>query len=220
MSSPRERLPQRAAPRDHRRPLDRQCRCLCRSSQRPGLPRISISRSTRSEAEGSATLSGAIGIQALGRFTIHRRNAHNRVHLGRRELGALSFGIGAYLEALGRRQNSFFRAKLLLLTLVPKRSRRSRRELRPLGVAVGDEAPAAPFDVDLFIILPGATTLPPREAPVGQRPEFGSSPDEFRRTPGKAVAIAAIINEGCLERQLYPSDLGEIDIPAQRSLAR
>jgi hypothetical protein len=31
----------------------------------------------------------------------------------------------------------------------------------------------------------------------------------------KAVAVAAILNEGCLQRRLYARDLGEIDIAAQ-----
>ena len=36
----------------------------------------------------------------------------------------------------------------------------------------------------------------------------------------KAVAIAAVVDEGGLERRLYPRDLGEIDIAAQLAAAR
>jgi Holliday junction resolvase-like predicted endonuclease len=32
------------------------------------------------------------------------------------------------------------------------------------------------------------------------------------------VAIAAVVDESGLQRRLYASDFGEIDIPAQRSL--
>ena len=36
----------------------------------------------------------------------------------------------------------------------------------------------------------------------------------------KTVPIAAIVDESGLERRLYPSDLGEVDIPTQRPLIR
>ena len=36
----------------------------------------------------------------------------------------------------------------------------------------------------------------------------------------KTVAVAAIVDESGLERRLYPGDLGEVDIPPQRPLAR
>ena len=80
-------------------------------------------------------------------------------------------------------------------------------------------APAAPFDVDLFILLPVRQRfLLEKRLSVSDRNLVVVRMNFGERQ--KAVAIAAIINEGCLERRLYPSDLGEIDIPAQRSLAR
>ena len=36
----------------------------------------------------------------------------------------------------------------------------------------------------------------------------------------KAVAIAAVVDEGGLERWLYPGNFGEVDVPSQRPLAR
>ena len=53
--------------------------------------------------------------------------------------------------------------------------------------------------------------------PVGDRDLVVVGMD-FRKRQ-EAVAVAAVVDEGGLERRLYPRDLGEIDIAAQLAAA-
>ena len=79
--------------------------------------------------------------------------------------------------------------------------------------------PAASFAVGLFVLLAlGQGFLLKKRLSIGDRNlvivrmDFGEGE--------KAVAIAAIVDESGLERRLYPGNLGEVDIPPQRPLAR
>ena len=79
--------------------------------------------------------------------------------------------------------------------------------------------PAAGAPVDLVLgVAMRALFLGDQRLPVGDRDLIVVGMD-FRERQ-EAVAVAAVVDEGGLQRRLYPRDLGEIDIAAQLPAVR
>src|SRR5947208_3214729 len=70
----------------------------------------------------------------------------------------------------------------------------------------------------LFGLAVGALFVSDQRLPVGDGNLIVVGMDLRERQ--KAVAVAAVIDEGGLERRLYPRNLGEIDIAAQLAAVR
>ena len=115
-----------------------------------------------------------------------------------------------------------------LLAVSRPRSRRPRLR-RGLRVASGGHAPprgagagaaaAAGAAVDLVLgVAMRALFLGDQRLPVGDRDLIVIRMDFGERQ--EAVAVAAVVDEGGLERRLYPRDFGEIDIAAQLPAVR
>jgi len=80
-------------------------------------------------------------------------------------------------------------------------------------------ATAARAAVDFFLGLAmRALFVGDQRLPVGDRDLIVIRMD-FRERQ-EAVAVAAVVDEGGLERGLYPRDLGEIDVAAQLAAVR
>ena len=117
------------------------------------------------------------------RSPILGRDGRSSVRLARnrRRPHGLAAGLRLGRVPLGARGWRGVRPSLIRLQMqVPKSSRRSRRALRPLDAAGADDAGCAVRHWPLRPLRAG-TWLLPQEAPVGRRPEFGNSPDGFRR---------------------------------------
>ena len=96
---------------------------------------------------------------------------------------------------------------------------RARLVAPPLLAAAPPASAAARAPLDLVLgVAMRALFLGDQRLPVGDRDLVVVGVDFGERQ--EAVAVAAVVDEGGLERRLYPRDLGEIDVAAQLPAVR
>ena len=101
----------------------------------------------------------------------------------------------------------------LARTAVARPARRRAAARRACAAA----AAGAAVDLGLGVAM-GALFLGDQRLPVGDRDLIVVGMDFAEGQ--EAVAIAAVVDEGGLQRRLYPRDLGEIDVAAQLPAVR